>query len=94
MSGAVATGADRLVPLVDVTPDGEHEGSPAFRAAGADPQMLWTPSREEKAALGAAAAVRIRVGFKALDGRLTDPCLYADWGDGFSEETRASLRVV
>jgi hypothetical protein len=56
--------------------------------------MLWTPSREERAALAAHAAVRVRVGLQPLDGRLADPCLYADWGDGFSEETRASLRVV
>ena len=83
-----------LVPLADVVVDGEHEGRRAFSANGPDPQMLWTPSKEEREAFGGHAALRVRVGLQPLAGRLTDPCLYADWGDGFSEETRASLRVV
>jgi lipopolysaccharide biosynthesis protein len=83
-----------LKPLVDVRADGALEGAPVFVASGADPQMLWRPEGADRAALAGHGAVRVRIGLKALEGRLTDPCLYADWGDGFSEETRATLRIV
>jgi lipopolysaccharide biosynthesis protein len=63
---------------------------PVFEAIGDDPQMSWTASDGD--GLGAHPAVRVRVGLRALEGRLLEPCIYVDWGDGWTEETRVRLR--
>nr|WP_236627621.1 hypothetical protein [Caulobacter sp. B11] len=34
------------------------------------------------------------VTLRAVEGRVIGPCIYADWGDGFSEETRKDLTLV
>jgi lipopolysaccharide biosynthesis protein len=83
-----------LTPLEDVTALGEEDGAAVFKAEGYDPQMLWRPGVVERATLLGAAALRVRLELVALDGRLKDPCVYFDWGDGFSEETRKSLSPI
>jgi hypothetical protein len=69
-------------------------GGSEYLAEGADPQMLWRPSSEMRPLLTGRSAVRVRVRMEALDGRLTSPCIYVDWGDGFSEESRKPLTLV
>lgn len=65
-----------------------------FEAVGNDPQLIWNPTPEQRSELSAYPAVRVRVGLRAIEGQLIEPCIYLDWGDGFGEETRARLRVV
>jgi lipopolysaccharide biosynthesis protein len=78
---------ERLKPRSQV----RSAGGPAlFEAFGDDPQMAWTAAEAD--GLGAHAAVRIRVGLEPLEGRLVEPCVYVDWGDGWTEETRVRLR--
>jgi len=83
-----------LKPGRDVTIEGvDGEGRLVLVGAGADPQMIWTPSRAERAALRAARTVRVDVKLEALAGELVGPALFADWGDGFSEESYARLKA-
>lgn len=78
----------------DVTVQGsDAKGRTILAAAGGDPQMLWTPTRAERAALRAAKAVRIDLKLEAVDGQLVGPALYADWGDGFSEDSYTRLKA-
>lgn len=77
--------------LRDVKVNGE--GADAIYAAdGLDPQMLWIPTPEARAQLLDLGAVRITVRIEALGGKITEPCVYVDWGNGFTEETRRTLR--
>ena len=83
-----------LKPGRDVTVRGaDAQGRTILTAAGGDPQMLWTPTRAERAALRAAKAVRIDVRLEAVEGQLVGPALYADWGDGFSEDSYTRLKA-
>lgn len=83
-----------LKPGRDVAVQGlDAQGRPVLAAAGGDPQMVWTPTRAERAALRAAKAVRIDVKLEAVEGQLVGPALYADWGDGFSEDSYTRLKV-
>jgi len=78
----------------DVTVQGvDAQGRTVFAAAHGDPQMVWTPTRAERAALRAAKAVRIDLKLEAVDGQLVGPALYADWGDGFSEDSYTRLKA-
>ncbi|ATC23603.1 rhamnan synthesis protein F [Caulobacter vibrioides] len=81
------TGRDVSVTGVDAA------GRTVLTARDGDPQMVWTPTREERKALRAAKAVRIDVKLEAVDGKLVGPALYADWGDGFSEDSYARLKA-
>ena len=82
-----------LKPGRDVTIAGvDAQGRTILIGAGDDPQLIWTPPRAEKAALRAARTVRIDVVLDAVDGELVGPALYADWGDGFSEDSYARLK--
>ncbi len=56
--------------------------------------MIWRPSREERLALRPQNAVRVRVEMNAAEGLLREPCVYFDWGDGFTEETRRPLSRI
>ena len=80
-----------LKPRSQVRAGGASPDGPVFEATGDDPQMSWTATEAD--GLGAHPAVRIRVGLRALDGRLVEPCAYIDWGDGWTEETRVRLRL-
>lgn len=83
-----------LKPGRDVTVQGvDAEGRTILVGAGEDPQLIWTPPRAERAALRAARTVRVDVKLEAVDGELVGPALYADWGDGFSEESYARLKA-
>lgn len=83
-----------LTPRKHLVSRGEAEDGPAFEATGDDPQLLWTPDPETLRALSQHAAVRVQVGMRPLEGQLIDPCIYVDWTDGFTEDTRARLRLV
>jgi len=83
-----------LKPGRDVTVQGlDAQGRTILAAAGGDPQMVWTPNREQRAGLRAAKAVRIDLKLEATDGQLVGPALYADWGDGFSEDSYTRLKA-
>ena len=83
-----------LKPGRDVTVQGlDARGRTVLAAAGGDPQMLWTPTRAERTALRAAKAVRIDLKLEATEGQLVGPALYADWGDGFSEDSYTRLKA-
>ncbi len=78
----------------DVTVRGvDARGQTVLTAVNGDPQMFWTPTRAERAALRAAKAVRIDLKLQAIDGQLVGPALYADWGDGFSEDSYTRLKA-
>lgn len=68
-------------------------GRTVLVGAGDDPQMIWTPPRAARAALRAARTVRVDVKLEAVEGELIGPALYADWGDGFSEDSYARLKA-
>ncbi|SFJ46931.1 glycoside hydrolase family 99-like domain-containing protein [Caulobacter sp. UNC279MFTsu5.1] len=77
-------------PLKDVIA-GDQPG--VFVATGDDPQMLWkTP--KDRVDLRERAAVRVTATFEVLEGQIVDPCVYADWGDGFSPQTHKPLSLV
>lgn len=78
------------VPLKDVS-FGDQAG--AFVARGDDPQMLWTPQRGNPQ-LSNLSAFRLTVCMTPIEGEISEPCIYADWGDGFSEETETRLSIV
>jgi lipopolysaccharide biosynthesis protein len=59
-----------------------------------DPQMLWPVEKDDRDRFEGASAVRITVRLKALEGKISEPCVYGDWGDGFSEESRKALGHV
>lgn len=71
----------------------DAQGRVVLVGSGDDPQMIWTPSRAERAALRAARTVRVDIKLEALDGELVGPALFADWGDGFSEDSYARLKA-
>lgn len=75
-----------LTPWKDVRPTEE-----GFEALGADPQMLWSPNREERQRFARFRAVRVTVGVEVTAGLMRSPCVYVDWGDSFSDETRYPL---
>lgn len=79
-----------LQPYEDVVSIGPKQ----FEALGDDPKMLWFPGKAQRGDLTTSGAVRVVVRMSALTGRLAEPCLYGDWGDGFSEDTRKSLTLV
>ena len=66
----------------------------AFAADGGDPQMLWRPSPEQQLQLKGSPAVRVTTTLVAIEGTLIDPCVYVDWGDGFSEDTQIPLLLT
>ena len=80
-----------LIPLKDILPVDEQDG--VFQALDGDPAMLWAADKEALAALSQHSAIRVQVELEAIDGVL-EPCIYFDWGDGFSEETRSRLARV
>ena len=80
----------RLRPRSQVRAAGSAADGLVFEALGDDPQMSW--AAVEADGLNAFGAVRVRVGLRALEGALVEPCVYIDWGDGWTEETRARLR--
>lgn len=77
----------------DVTARGVDAQGRTILAAGGDAQVLWSPTRAERAGLRAAKAVRIDVRLEVIDGQLVSPALHADWGDGFSEGARTLLKA-
>lgn len=83
-----------LKPGRGVTVEGlDPRGRTLLAASGDDPQMVWTPTREQRRALRAAKAVRVDVRLEAVEGQLLGPALYADWGDGFSEDSFTRLKA-
>jgi lipopolysaccharide biosynthesis protein len=78
------------VPLKDVAFD---ERTGIFTARGPDPQMLWRAPKA-RTDLAGRGAVAVTVAMQAIEGRLHEPSVYADWGDGFSEETLKALSLV
>ncbi len=83
-----------LKPLADLREQAGEGARRAYATTGIDPQLVWTPSKAERAALDGRSAIRVRIEMRALEGRLSEPCIYVDWGDGFSEETRKALSAV
>jgi lipopolysaccharide biosynthesis protein len=83
-----------LAPFRDVTLIEGADGGGVFEATGDDPRMIWRPGHTDLQALSDQNAVRVRVEMTALEGRLREPCVYFDWGDGFTEETRRPLSRV
>jgi lipopolysaccharide biosynthesis protein len=81
----------RLTPFKDVHVIEGSVGVEVFDAVGDDPRMIWRPGNADREALRAQHAVRVRVEMTAVAGRLREPCVYFDWGDGFTEETRRPL---
>ena len=81
----------QLAPFRDVTLIEGGDGIGVFEATSDDPRMIWRPGHADLLALSAQNAVRVRVEMTALEGRLREPCVYFDWGDGFTEETRRPL---
>jgi hypothetical protein len=77
---------DQLQPQADVRVEAAADGTRVLVAEGGDPQLIWRPSRAELAPFERRGAVRVRVRIRALEGRLTEPCVFVDWGDGFGEE--------
>ncbi len=78
----------------DITLRGvDGQGRTILAAADGDPQMVWTPTRAERAALRGAKSVRIDLKLEAVVGQLVGPALYADWGDGFSEDSYTRLKA-
>ncbi len=65
-----------------------------FKALTDDPQMLWRVDKEDRARFEGAAAVRVTVHLTPVEGRISEPCVYVDWGDGFSAESRKMLGYV
>lgn len=65
-----------------------------FKALNDDPQMLWRVEKDDLQRLEGVASTRVTVHMRALEGQLSEPCIYADWGDGFSEESRKTLTCV
>ena len=78
------------VPLKDIAFD---ETSGDFKARGLDPQMLWRAPKD-RTDLAGRGAVAVTVTMQAVDGRISEPSIYADWGDGYSEETLKALSMV
>jgi lipopolysaccharide biosynthesis protein len=56
--------------------------------------MLWRVEKDDRPRFEGASAVRVTVSLTALEGRITEPCIYVDWGDGFSTESRKALGHV
>lgn len=65
-----------------------------YRAVDSDPQMIWTPDGDEAARLDGRGAVRLTVRLQALNGEIAEPCVYLDWGDGYSDEACSRLIAV
>jgi hypothetical protein len=82
-----------LRPSLGVRAEGGDTAEPIFVADGADPQMIWTPTGAERELFKHRGAVRVRLRIALLEGKLLEPCIYVDWGDGFSEETRKALTL-
>jgi lipopolysaccharide biosynthesis protein len=76
-----------------ITAQGVDALGRSILAAAGGAQLFWAPARAERASLRAAKAVRIDVKLDAVDGQLVGPALYADWGDGISEETYTRLKA-
>lgn len=84
--------SDRLpTPLKGLAPT---ETPGRSRAVTDDPQMLWRVEKDDRPRFEGASAVRVTVSLTALEGRITEPCIYVDWGDGFSTESRKALGHV
>ena len=83
-----------LEPLCDVTLLKEDESGSVFRAVGDDPRMIWRPDSQMSNVLDGRSAVRVRIVMAVVEGVLREPCVYFDWGDGFSEETRKALSQI
>ncbi|MBB4132421.1 glycosyltransferase family 2 protein [Xanthomonas sp. 3075] len=65
-------------------------GIPIWESVGSDPQFALTHS-----ALPLAAGwYRLRGSLRELDGHLSDPCLYPDYGSGIAEDTRIDLALA
>ncbi len=84
----------RLTPFEGVKAGLDAGGAEIFEAEGDDPRMIWRPGRIDREAMSTQNAVRVRVEMVAVEGRLREPCVYFDWGDGFNEETRRPLSRV
>ncbi|MBU4433955.1 MAG: glycoside hydrolase family 99-like domain-containing protein [Alphaproteobacteria bacterium] len=84
--------SDRLpTALKGVAPAGS---AGRYQALTDDPQMLWRVEKADRPRFDGVSAVRITVRLNALDGKISAPCVYGDWGDGFSEESRKALTHV
>jgi lipopolysaccharide biosynthesis protein len=82
-----------LRPHIDLRAAPGPTGEPVYVADGADPQMIWAPVGSERDLFEHRGAVRVRLRLTLLEGKLLEPCIYVDWGDGYSEETRKALTV-
>ena len=84
-----------LAPLDAVIKLGDAaDGTPIFDASGDDPKMIWRPGAADRANLESHGMVRVRIELETILGPLREPCVYFDWGDGFTEETRRPLSLT
>jgi lipopolysaccharide biosynthesis protein len=92
-SNARSSGASAaLKPLAQLRVAGWSDGEPVYAATGDDPQLLWSPSPEARKALVGVAGVQIRWSAELIEGQFVEPCVYVDWGDGFTEDGVAALQ--
>jgi lipopolysaccharide biosynthesis protein len=82
-----------LKPLAQLRVGGWDGDQPIYEAEGDDPQLVWTPLRSARKALIGVAGIHLRWSAKLIDGQFSEPCVYVDWGDGFSEESVATLKA-
>lgn len=82
-----------LKPLAQLRVGGWRDGDPVYEATGDDPQLLWSPSREERQKLLGVAGVQIRWAAELIAGEFVEPCVYVDWGDGFTEDGVSALQL-
>ncbi len=77
--------AAQLKPGQGIADDG---GVLAVQPGG---QLIWTPTKAQRQAFREARSVRVEVSFEAREGAAINPLVWADWGEGFSEISRAAL---
>jgi len=79
-----------LRPLSSATIEIGDGGAVVVKGFGSDPQLLWRPANP--LTLFDIASIEIEVALQVLDGVVTAPRVYANWGDGFVESSAAALR--
>jgi len=89
----LAPGRQRVSLAVDALANvhqvASGEGRETWQAHNEDPQLILR--RTDSSAPIPAGWYRLRVRLLAVDGAVIYPCAYADFGDGFSDESRVVL---